>query len=128
MAARPSPWPQAIGELLPLVLFRLAAEHPDITYAMFPINPTNISLGYRKITFAQVANAVHAMAWWFEGNVGKLGEDKKDGSETLVYMGPNDIRYAVLCLGSVVAGYKVCLLSNTKTTEGKEKGEAKDMD
>jgi hypothetical protein len=24
-----------------------------------------------------------------------------------VYMGPNDIRYAVLCLGSVIAGYKV---------------------
>jgi hypothetical protein len=109
MTAHLSPWPQATGQLLPHVLSKLAAECPDMTYAMFPLNPTNISLGYRKVTSAQVANAVHAIAWWIDDNVGKLEEERKNGSETLVYMGPNDIRYAVLCLGSVVAGYKVRL-------------------
>jgi hypothetical protein len=108
--SRPSIWPQATGELLPHVLFELAVQCPDMTYAMFPSNPANIVEGYRKVTFAQVANAVHAIAWWIEENVGK--SEKADGSETLVYIGPNDIRYAVLCLGSVVVGYKVRLLFN----------------
>jgi acyl-CoA synthetase (AMP-forming)/AMP-acid ligase II len=105
MAVRPSPWPQVKGELLPHVLFKLAAEFPDMTYAMFPINSSNISLGYRNITFSKVANAVNAVAWWIKSNIGN--PEKADGSETLVYMGPTDIRYAVLCLGAVVAGYKV---------------------
>ena len=74
---------------------------------MFHINPANIAEGYRKITFVQVANAVHVIGWWIEDNVGMLDEERKDGSKTLIYMGPNDIRYAVLCLGSVIAGYKV---------------------
>jgi hypothetical protein len=107
MEHRPSPWPQATDSLLPNTLFTLAAHYPDMTYAMFPITPARIQDGYRKITFGEVANAVHATAWWIDANVGKLSDEKKDGKETLVYKGPNDIRYAVLCLGSVVAGYKV---------------------
>jgi hypothetical protein len=107
---RPSPWPQATNELLPHTLFKLAAQYPSATYAEFLINPNKIEDAYRKVTFAEVANAVHAMAWWIEENVGKLSEEEKTGTQTLVYIGPNDIRYAVLCLGSVVAGYKVSIL------------------
>jgi hypothetical protein len=105
---RPSPWPRATNELLPHTLFKLAAQYPSATYAEFPVNPSNIEDGYRKITYAEVANAVNSFAWWVEENVGKLREEEQNGTQTLVYMGPNDIRYAVLCLGSVIAGYKVC--------------------
>ncbi|KAG9191819.1 hypothetical protein G6011_10553 [Alternaria panax] len=109
--SRSTPWPQAANELLPHTLFKLAAQYPSATYAEFPIDPDRIEDGYRKITFAEVANAVHATAWWIERNVGKLREEEKTGAQTLVYMGPNDIRYAVLCLGSVIAGYKMLLPS-----------------
>ncbi len=105
--SRPLPWPQATKELLPHTLFKLAAQYPSATYAEFPVDPNRIEDGYSKITFAEVANAVHMFAWWVEENIGKLKEEDKNGTQTLVYMGPNDIRYAVLCLGSVVAGYKV---------------------
>jgi hypothetical protein len=88
-------------------LFKLAAQYPSATYAEFPIDPHKIEDGYRKVTFAEVANAVHTMAWWIGENVGTLREDEQTGKQTLVYLGPNDVRYAVLCLGSVVAGYKV---------------------
>jgi len=67
----------------------------------------NINEGYHAISFGEVANAVHAVAWWIEENVGKLDEVDKVGKETLVYMGPNDIRYVVLCLGSLMCGYKM---------------------
>ena len=54
-----------------------------------------------------IANAVNTLAWWIDENVGRLEEGKKNRKETLVYIGPNDIRYAVLCLASIVTGYKV---------------------
>lgn len=93
--------------LLPHNLFNIAEKYPQIAYAEFPCNPLDIKEGYRTISFAEVANAVHAIAWWIEENVGKLNEIDKVGKETLVYIGPNDIRYVVLCLGSVMCGYKV---------------------
>lgn len=107
MSTRPSPWPEFYSDLLPNVLFSIAEQYPSATYAEFPRDPKDISKGYRKFTYADVANAVNATAWWIEENVGKLEKKQKDGSQTLVYMGPSDIRYALLCLGSVVAGYKV---------------------
>lgn len=104
MVSRPQKWPQAVDELLPNILVRLAAQHPDLTYSEYP-RTNHAADGYRKITFKEVANSVHAAAWWIDQNVGKPKQD--DGSETLVYMGPNDLRYGILILGSVMVGYKV---------------------
>lgn len=104
MASRPETWPTYPDELLPNTLFKLAAQYPDLTYSEYP-RSKDVADGYRKITYKEVANAVHAVAWWIEQNVGKPVVD--DGSETLVYMGPSDLRYTVLVLGSVMVGYKV---------------------
>jgi acyl-CoA synthetase (AMP-forming)/AMP-acid ligase II len=104
MAARPESWPRAVDELLPNTLFKLAAQYPDLTYSEYP-RTSNVDDGYRKVTYKEVANAVHAVAWWIDHHVGKPAAN--DGSETLVYMGPNDLRYAILVLGSVMVGYKV---------------------
>ncbi|XP_014559115.1 hypothetical protein COCVIDRAFT_35652 [Bipolaris victoriae FI3] len=107
MSARPNSWPIRHHTLLPALLSSIADQYPSLYYAWFPRDPDDISKGYRRFTFAEVANAVNAFAWWIDQNVGKLAEEQKNGNKTLVYMGPNDIRYAVLCLGSVVAGYKM---------------------
>ncbi|KAJ8112587.1 hypothetical protein OPT61_g5072 [Boeremia exigua] len=104
MASRPNKWPQASNELLPNTLFRLASQYPSAVYAEFPLTE-NAADGYRTINFKEVANAVHATAWWIDQQVGKPAKD--DGSETLVYMGPNDLRYELLVLGSVMVGYKM---------------------
>lgn len=103
MGSRPEKWPRAVNELLPNVLFKLASQYPDLTYS-----ENKTSDGYRKVNFSEVANAVHEVAWWIEQNVGKPA--KEDGSETLVYMGPNDLRYSILILGSVMVGYKVTII------------------
>ncbi|KAF1945066.1 acetyl-CoA synthetase-like protein [Clathrospora elynae] len=115
MSDRPDSWPESRNELLPHTLFKLAEQYPDLTYIKFPKNSNDISAGYRKVTFRQVANAVHAMAWWIERTVGKPDHD--DGRETMVYMGPNDLRYAILCLGAVVVGYKMLFPSPRYGTE-----------
>lgn len=104
MTCRPDQWPRTTDELLPRILFDLSAQFPDSTYAEYPITD-NVADGYRKITFREVANAVHEVAYWIDNNVGKPVMD--DGSETLVYMGPNDLRYGILVLASVMVGYKV---------------------
>jgi len=105
--ARLAPWPVFHSTPLPNILFLLASQYPDMTYAEWPRNPYDVSEGYRKFTYSDLANAVNACAWWIEENVGKLEDGKKNGKETLVYFGPNDIRYAVLFFGSIIAGYKV---------------------
>ncbi|RAR00421.1 acetyl-CoA synthetase-like protein [Stemphylium lycopersici] len=107
MATCPAPWPVFHSTPLPNILFLLASQYPDMTYAEWPRNLYNISEGYRKFTYSDLANAVNASAWWIEENVGKLEDGKKDGKETLVYFGPNDIRYAVLFFASIIAGYKM---------------------
>jgi hypothetical protein len=105
MAARPKTWPQAAEELLPNTLFRLADQHPDATYAEYFTNPTDLAHGYHKVTFRRFANAVHATAWWIEQHVGK--PNVGDGSEAMVYFGPNDLRYGILVFASIIVGYKV---------------------
>lgn len=107
MSTRPSPWPEFYSDLLPNVLFSIADQYPSAIYAEFLRDLNDTSKGFRKFTYADVANAVNATAWWIDQNVGKLEKEQRNGSQTLVYMGTSDIRYALLCLGSVVAGYKV---------------------
>jgi hypothetical protein len=115
MAARPTPWPEFHFTTLPNILRLLASHYPDMTYAEFPRNPNDISEGYREFTYLDVANAVNTLAWWIDEDVGKLEEGKKNGKATLVYIGPSDIRYAVLCLASIVTGYKVSRVLLFKT-------------
>ncbi|KAH7062833.1 hypothetical protein BKA63DRAFT_186920 [Paraphoma chrysanthemicola] len=95
----------ASDELLPHTLFRLAKLFPDTTHSEYFGDPTNLANGYRKCTYQELANAVYATAWWIEKNIGKPRVN--DGSVTMVYFGPNDLRYGILVLASVCVGYKM---------------------
>jgi hypothetical protein len=111
--SRPIPWPLVTDELLPTALFRLAKDYPDAIYAEFFSDAEDLAKGYRKVTFAEFANAVYGAAWWIKENVGSPG--KEDGSEAVVYFGPGDLRYGVLVFASVVVGYKVRMRFHLKT-------------
>jgi hypothetical protein len=110
--SRPSPWPLVADELLPTALFRLARDFPDVVYAEFFSDAKDLAKGYRKVTFAEFANAVYGAAWWIRENVGAPA--KEDGSEALVYFGLGDLRYGVLVFASVVVGYKVSVVRDLK--------------
>ncbi|KAI9842652.1 MAG: putative NRPS-like protein biosynthetic cluster [Sclerophora amabilis] len=89
-------------QLLNNIVDGMANARPRALYAELPISPTSYDAGYRKVTYGALANAINGVAWWLTE---KLGPGK--GFQTLTYMGPNDIRYNVLILGAVKAGYKV---------------------
>ncbi|KAF2035071.1 acetyl-CoA synthetase-like protein [Setomelanomma holmii] len=93
MAQEHQSWPQINNELLPHTVFRLAELLPN------SVHSEHFSDG------SDLANAVHATAWWIEKNVGK--PRVSNGSEARVYFGPNDLRYGILVLASVCVGYKM---------------------
>ncbi|KAF5878579.1 putative nrps-like enzyme protein [Botrytis fragariae] len=83
------------------VLDERARVCPHALFGEYTIFPINYSQGYRKITYAQLANAVNGAAKWLTEELGPA----KD-FQTLSYMGWNDFRYVIFILGAVKAGYK----------------------
>lgn len=79
-----------------------AEASPDMVYAELPLSPTTFKAGFRKVTYAALANAVNGIAWWLSENLG-YGKE----CATLLYLGPNDGRHNLLLLGAVKTGYKV---------------------
>ncbi|KAL2835427.1 hypothetical protein BJY01DRAFT_259225 [Aspergillus pseudoustus] len=92
-------------QLLPHIVDHYAATKPKAIYAEYPVSLTTYADGYRPITFKAFANAINGIAWWLSE---KLGPG--DG-EILAYVGPNDLRYPVLVLGAIKAGYVMFLTS-----------------
>ncbi len=52
-----------------------------------------------------MSQAVNVMAWWLEKEIGESST-----FETLSYLGPPDLRYAIVFLAAVKCGYKVIFL------------------
>lgn len=89
-------------QLLPNLYDGMANIRPSALYALIPRSFTSYDSGYRKVTYSQLANAVNGVAWLISG---QLGQGKN--SETLAYVGPNDIGYIAVILGASKAGYSV---------------------
>jgi len=92
--------------LLPNIVDLIAREEPTSTWCEFPASNTTYDDGFRIATYGQLANAINGAAWWLENTLGK-GKN----FETITYVGPNDVRYPILVLGAVKAGYKLLLTS-----------------
>ena len=52
----------------------------------------------------EFTQAVNKFASWLKGKIGR-----STAYETLAYMGPSDVRYAVIFLAAVKCGYKVSM-------------------
>ncbi|RFU34116.1 hypothetical protein B7463_g2194, partial [Scytalidium lignicola] len=94
---------RALGTLY----FEEPKKTPQLLYAEFPISTTSYDSGFRKVNFEQLANAINGAAWHLHNTIGP-GKNW----ETLAYIGPNDLRYNVLVLGAVKAGYKTIIVPN----------------
>ncbi|KAL3493686.1 NRPS-like enzyme [Aspergillus germanicus] len=100
--------------LLPHQIDHFAKTKPDAVYAEYPLSPTSYDLGFRLITFRDLANTVNGIAWWLARILG-LGN-----GEVLAYIGPNDLRYPTLVLGAIKAGYVMFLTSPRNSTAAHE--------
>ena len=91
--------------LLNNIVDGIARTRPAAVYAEIPRSSTSYEAGYRRVTYGALANAVNGVAWSLKE---MLGESRS--SQTLAYIGPNDLGYVMMILGAVKAGYKVSRL------------------
>lgn len=91
-------------QLLNNIVDGMAKTRPSALYAEIPNSLTTYEAGFRKITYGILANAINGVAWWLKKELGT-----SQTFETLSYIGPSDLRYVIMLLGAVKAGYKVRL-------------------
>lgn len=91
------------SRLMPVIVDETAEKQPNLTYASVPLT-TNISDGFKSVTFSDIASAINHVAGWIDRT---LGQSKNFA--TIAYMGLGDLRYVVVFLAAVKCGYKVCL-------------------
>lgn len=84
---------------------QIAREDPDRLYCIHPVS-SDISQGWKRITFLDVLNASSRMAHWIQNNVAS-----SDHPEVLAYCAANDIRYVAFVLACMRLNHIVCSLS-----------------
>lgn len=96
--------------LITSVIDQIAEEEPKATWIVAPTND-----GYCNLSYRQFATAINGVSWWLERQIGR-----GDGSTSLVFFGTGggDIRYPILLLGAVKAGYYVSSLTLLLSSEG----------
>ncbi|GAD93051.1 hypothetical protein PVAR5_1651 [Paecilomyces variotii No. 5] len=83
-----------------LVVDDLAENAPDKRFAVIPRGP-ELTDGFRDLSMKDLAQAVNFMSWWIEDTIGPARS-----SETLAYLGSNDVRYFVFMLACQKTGYQ----------------------
>ncbi|KAF2811621.1 putative NRPS-like enzyme [Mytilinidion resinicola] len=94
------------NRLLPDVIDLRAQRSPQDIFARVPSSTATYGSGFRSVTILELSNAIKRVAWLLEEHLGK-GQDH----ETLAYIGPNDLRYSIIVIAAVKAGYKTFLPS-----------------
>ncbi|EQK99859.1 Male sterility, NAD-binding protein [Ophiocordyceps sinensis CO18] len=89
-------------------------REPSRPFVMVP-NGAEANDGWSKVTYKQVTNAINHVA---ADITGKLGPAVRGTFPTVGYIGPNDVRYLVMMLGCVKAGYKAFFVSPRNSLEG----------
>ncbi|KAH8157064.1 hypothetical protein CIB48_g11185 [Xylaria polymorpha] len=103
--------PATHTHLLPCLVDELARSDPSrILYSIAKTkNPTD---GFRDVTVAEFGRAVDRCAWFIEKSLGR-----GINFPTILYMGPQDLNYAIVLLASIKTGYKLFLSSPRNTLE-----------
>jgi acyl-CoA synthetase (AMP-forming)/AMP-acid ligase II len=94
-------FPDAAHRLIPNVVDELARDDPDrIVYEL--ADADDVTKPFEKITARRYANAINRAAKWLQDILGK-----QDNTPTVGYLGPQDLRYLILVVATIKAGYKV---------------------
>ncbi|KAG9666459.1 acetyl-CoA synthetase-like protein, partial [Aureobasidium melanogenum] len=105
--------PEFGTRLLPTLIDDIATTTPNRVYASVPRDDTDISKGFKDITYAELARAVDALSWWLDETLGKA-----DGTfSTFAYFGPRDLGYAIVVVAAAKVGRKVLLASHLASSD-----------
>ena len=88
--------------ILPQVLDELADLTPERLYAAIPRSNSDLSQGFRDVSFKEMSNGANYLAHWIRKHCGQ-----SQAFETICYIGIPDLRSAAVFLAAVKCGYKV---------------------
>lgn len=87
--------------LLPAMIDEIASSTPDRAFASIP-RGVDVREGFVDVSYKQLARAINQCAWWIEEQVGRSVT-----FETLGYIGPTDLRYAIIFVACTKTGHTV---------------------
>ena len=100
MGSLPQEEPVYGQRLIPHLIDDIAHNDPSRTFCSLA-KSSDISDGFKDVSYGAFANAINCLAWWIEENLGKTST-----FETVSYIGPPDLRYIVLTIAAQKTGYK----------------------
>lgn len=95
--------------LLPTLIDERAHNNHARPYASIPVS-NDPKDGFRDISYKQFANAINRCATWLMDELGYSTDH-----ETLLYIGPQDMRYQILCIAAIKSGF-VMLFSSPRNS------------
>ncbi|KJR90042.1 nonribosomal peptide synthetase [Sporothrix schenckii 1099-18] len=112
-----APHPEAGRRLLPHIADQVAADTPDRVLYEYP-SSADLTRPWTTVTARQFANAVDRAAHWIRDNVHDTKTIADNRTEVLGYSGPPDLRYYILVLAAVKAGFVMLYTSLRNSPEG----------
>lgn len=100
----PLPGVQHGNRFVPSVIDELAHTEPSCPWISLPVDDSDLSKGYREVTYGQFANYINHAARWLESNLPSSGEP----FQPFAYAGPKDLRYPILAVAAGKIGKVVC--------------------
>lgn len=100
-------------DLLPHIIDQRAENDPHRAIAAIPVPSPAAGYTWCDVTYQEFSNAINGAAWLIHKELGSTTE-----LNTLAYIGPNDLRYAILVLAAVKAGFKLLLVSPRNIVAG----------
>ena len=82
-------------------LQKQATDEPNRIYASYALSADLLD-GFRDITVGELVGAIDAFAWWLH-----TGWGRSEDFSTVAYVGPPDLRYAIVFYAAIKCGYKV---------------------
>ncbi|KAM3069944.1 hypothetical protein ACMFMG_004020 [Clarireedia jacksonii] len=100
--------------LLPSLTGLGAHSQPDRLFCAF-LKSENVDGGLATVSYSDCANAINKCACWLQERLGK-----GDGlnMETIGYLGPPDLRHAIMALAVAKINHKTLVLSPRNSTAG----------
>ncbi|KAI1371417.1 acetyl-CoA synthetase-like protein [Hypoxylon crocopeplum] len=100
--------------LIPHVIDEIAEKDPGREAFSIP-RSSNPQDGWKPVTFKEYANAINHVA---QRIIETCGTPSPGTIPTIAYIGPNDVRYIIILVSAIKAGYKAFFISPRNSQEG----------
>lgn len=82
------------------IIDQIAAETPQAAWVSVPVSESDLSKGWKDISYAQLNNAVGHAVSWLKANLPASADD----FQPFAYLGPKDLRYAAFAVAAAKLG------------------------